>query len=135
MPDYWDLEKDSWPINILNKIAEAPQINSIWYSPGDTVSIKKNKSIRDLNIIDKNGKTYEHFIITEPILLKDLLKEDSQEQSFRFLCAFPIFKTELDYKLRNSATILIRRFLKKGVDEKINLYRTYCCRRRFLGLF
>ena len=128
LPDYWDLERHSWPIYWLNKIAQVPQKNNTWFGPGDTIPAGNPPQPLSEQF------TANHFILSEPLLLKDILSGDEWEnEAFQFLSIIPIFQPETGFKLRNSSTVLIHRLQNKGVSEMIDIYRTSVCRKRILG--
>ncbi len=129
LPEYWDIKSDSWPVEILNRIAAAPQKNNTWYSPGDTVKLKEAISH---TFEGPSIDGFKHFIMSEPMLHTDLAKETL---TFKYLAIFPIFEYEFDYKMRNSATVLIKKLKKKGLSEKFDVYRKSVCRKRILGMF
>ena len=129
LPDYWNLDNQSWPIHWLNRIAQVPQKNETWFGNGDT--IPAGYPPEDLQ---ENFKA-NHFILSRPIFLEEYLAGEKWKGDFQPLAIIPIFKTEVDYKLRNSHTILFRKFNKLGVSELVDPYRPSTCRKRVLGMF
>ncbi len=127
LPDYWNLENSPWPITWLNQLAEVPQKNKTWYGPGDTIPAG--------NPPEGLSSTFKanHFMLSEPIALKEHF--DMLDTPIRFFAVIPIYQVELDYKIRNSATILTNRLIAKSYDEKLDVYRDIVCRKRILGLF
>ena len=125
LPDYFSLKNETWPIDWLNKIAAIPQKNKTWFGIGDSIPAgNPPKSI-------SATFTANYFVIMEPDRMKNIFLNNEKIQ---FLAVVPIFEQELDYKLRNSHTILFEKFAKKGVTEMIDVYRTSVCRKRILGL-
>ncbi len=128
LPAYWKIENEEWPLHWLNRLAELPQKNKTWYGPGDTIPAG--------NPPEQLSQTFEanHFMLAEPILLATELKSERAKQiETCFFAVIPILQPELDYKLRNSATVLTSRLIHKGHTEMVDTYRTSVCRKRFLG--
>jgi Suppressor of fused protein (SUFU) len=129
LPDYWKLDTMTWPLNWLNRIAELPQKNTTWFGNGDTIPAGNPPEE-----IDETLKA-NHFILSRPILLDGILSGGGwKEKHFQMLAVIPIFQREIDYKLRNSHSMLFKKFEKKKITEKLDLYRQSCCRKRLLAL-
>lgn len=128
LPNYWDIDQNKWPIYWLDKLAQVPQKNNTWYGPGDTIPAgNPPKSLTEK--FEAN-----HFMLVEPIeVAEEFDKMNFTEMNVKFFGIVPIFQQELDYKLRNSAKVLTQRLQKKGYSEKIDLFRSPVCRKRFLG--
>jgi hypothetical protein len=129
LPDYWNLEVKPWPVNWLERIARVPQKNDTWFGNGDT--IPAGYPAEDM----EEGFKANHFILSRPIRLSEQFKDSNWKASYSPLAVIPIFQTEVDFKLRNSHTILFKKFAKKGVTELIDPYRVSTCRKRVIGLF
>lgn len=128
LPEYWNLETKDWPIHWLNRIAQVPSKNDTWFGLGDTMPAGNPPG----PISDELSA--EYFILNHPNFLSVQFQKDWAED-FQLLAVIPIFKTEFDYKTRNSHTILFRKFDKKAITEMIDNYRESACRKRVLGMF
>lgn len=130
LPDYWDLNNDTWPIDWLNKLAEIPQKNSTWFGPGDT--IPAGNPPRALS----DRFPANHFMLVEPLKVKDVLEDPIfKTAGIQFMGIIPVLQQELDYKIRNSATVLMARLVKNNYTEQVDLFRQAVCRKRFLIFF
>ncbi len=130
LPDFWNIEVENWPIEWLDRLACVPQKNDTWFGPGDT--IPAGNPPEELSDRFKAN----HFMLIEPITLGSFFENENwQALDIRFLGVVPISQDELDYKIRNSATVLTEKLKKANHTEKVDLFRTSVCRRRFLGLF
>lgn len=128
LPDYWNIEQMDWPVQWLNRIAQVPQKYSSSFGHGDTIPAGNPPEE-----LDDKLKT-NHFILSHPNLLDaSLTGKKWEDMDFQMLAVFPIFQTEVDFKLRNSATILFKKLAKKQITEKIDQYRNSVCRKRLLG--
>lgn len=121
LPEYWKVEDKSpehqWPIHWINRIAEVPQKNSSWFGPGDTIPAgnpPKNLSTQ----MEEN-----HFVLVEPMKMEMLTEVLVEDKTIRFLAIIPIYQKELDYKLRNSAKVLMAKFQHKNNTEELDNYR------------
>ena len=127
LPEYWNLELETWPIYWLNRIAQVPQKNDTWFGHGDT--IPAGNPPEELSPI----LAANHFILARPKALVEMFNK-TWDNPVNMLAVIPIFQKELDYKLRNSYSVLFDKFEKNSIDEKIDTYRTSCCRKRILGM-
>jgi hypothetical protein len=128
LPDYWNLKNLDWPIHWLNRIAQVPQKFTSSFGHGDTIPAGNPPGELD-DKLEAN-----HFIISLPNLLKkELSGKDWEEMDFKMLAVLPIFQTEVDFKLRNSATVLFKKMEKKQITELVDQYRSSVCRKRILG--
>tara|TARA_B100000809_G_C15029220_1_gene491296 strand:- start:241 stop:930 length:690 start_codon:yes stop_codon:yes gene_type:complete len=121
LPDYWKVSEKSpehsWPIHWLNRIAEVPQKSNSWFGPGDTLPAG-NPSKNISSMMEEN-----HFILAEPMKIQKLTELELNDKKIRFLSIIPIYQKELDYKLRNSAKVLIAKYQHKNYNELIDNYR------------
>jgi hypothetical protein len=130
LPDYWRIDDHIYLVDYLEKIAQIPKKNQTWFGPGDTIPTAKTP----VALSDKLRQAY--FILSEPLLLKnELTKVKTEHKNIRFFAIIPIFDTEFDYKMRNSAKVLIAKMQYKNVNELLDYYRTPVARKRILGLF
>jgi len=128
LPSYWNLKDNNWPLLWLNKLAELPQKKSTWYGPGDTIPAGSPP--------EKLSPDFaaNHFMLVQPIELEhELTTNFNSELGVKFFGIIPLFQQELDYKIRNSATVLTSRLTKKTQTEKLDTFRTPVCRKRVLG--
>lgn len=130
LPAYWKLKDRPWPIKWLNLIAQIPQKNKTWFGAGDTIPAGNPPEALDERL---KANT---FIIAPPILHKeDFQAKGSAAPKFQLMAVMPIFQNELDYKMKNSHTMLFKKFENKGVSEQLDLFRTSVYKRRFFGMF
>ena len=130
LPDYWELNNDTWPIDWLEKLAEIPQKNNTWFGPGDTIPAgNPPKALSD-------RFPANNFMLVEPLKVKDVVEDPIfKTAGIQFMGIIPISQEELDYKIRNSATVLMARLVKNNYTELVDLFRQAVCRKRFLNFF
>ena len=77
----------------------------------------------------------DHFLLIEPIVLKEEFSEIKiNNEEITFLAVIPLFKKELDYKMKNGAYSLLRRLKKNAVTELFVMKRPMVLKRKFFGL-
>lgn len=124
LPEYFNLEQNSWPIEWLECIARVPQKNKTWFGHGDTIPAG-NPPVE----VDPQFKA-NHFILSRPIHLSETFSAN-RLGNYSFLAVIPIFQREVDYKLKNSHTMLFNLFEKKKITEELDLYREDVRKKRF----
>lgn len=128
LPDFWKIQDIDWPLHWINRLAEVPQKNNTWFGPGDTIPAGNPPEI----LSDRFPAN--HFMLVNPIEATPILAHESiLNAGIRFFGILPICQPELDYKIRNSWSVLLARLQKKGHSEKVDLFRSSVCRKRFLG--
>ena len=128
LPEYWDIEKNNWPIHWLNRIAQVPQKNKTSFGIGDTLPAGNPPNPLDEKFLA------EYFVLLEPMLLHDELVTQHSE-NFKWLAVVPIFKKEFDFKLQNSTTALLKKFEVQNVTEMVDTFRLPVGRKKFMGIF
>jgi hypothetical protein len=130
LPEYWTVDKNHWSVDYINKIAQIPQKNNTWFGPGDTIPTANPP----IQITEKLKQSF--FILSEPMLLEEKLKIIIlTDKTVRFFAIIPIFKPEFEYKMRNSAKVLIAKMQYSKMNEMVDEYRKPVARKRILGLF
>jgi hypothetical protein len=130
LPDYWDLQKNPWPVTWLNRLAEVPRKNKSWFGPGDTIPAGKPPVF-----VDEKLKT-DYFVLSPPVMLESSLATGNDvDPGFKMLAVIPIFRKEFDYKMQNSGTLLLQKLAAKNVTEMIDIFREPVARKKFMGMF
>ena len=127
-----DLSKDQhyWPVRWLKTIARLPHHQDTWVSLGHTIP-NGNPPVPFSSATKLCG-----WILSVPLLFGrqfGRLQIDN-EKSVNFLSLVPIYKEEMEFKLRKGARPLIERLVRNKVNEIVNLNRQNVCKKRF-GLF
>ncbi|MDC1403821.1 suppressor of fused domain protein [Crocinitomicaceae bacterium] len=131
LPRYWDInEKDNpnrqWPADWLEKLVKHLQEKNGWFGPGHTIQC--DKEFKALSETMKEN----HFIMVDPILLKEKLQPlQVGEKQIHFLGIIPMFGDEMDYKQGKGTHKLLKKFLAKGIDEKLDDFRETVLKSRF----
>ena len=126
LPEYMEVNASHWSVYWLNRIAEVPAKFDTWFGVGDTIPAGNPPEII-FEPFEAN-----HFMLTPPILMDGFFKHDQiQKKGIHFMAIVPISQDELDYKLRNSWSVLLKRIQKKRYTEKVDNFRTSVCRKRW----
>lgn len=114
---------------LFTKIASLVTEKNSWIGAGHTFP-----NISDEPTISKFTEM-DHFMLVEPALLKeDLSGINTDEKELTFLFVIPLFKKELDFKMKNGAYSLMKRMRKHALTEKFEMKRPSCLKRKFFGL-
>jgi len=129
LPPFWNIKNHEWPINWLDRIACIPQKNKTWFGNGDTIPAGNPPEYLHEAFLGN------HFMICKPDHLEDVFSgEEWMKSGFEMMAVMVLFQLEVDFKLRNSHTVLIKKLKKKGVTEVFDPYRVSSCRKRILGM-
>lgn len=137
LPPDWPLaqeafedENNYWPIRWLKNLARLPHEYDTWLGWGHTVP---------------NGDPAEPvaegtklccMMVMHPVLAPEefLTLEVSPEKKINFYAMFPLYREEVDLKLKKGAEALVEKFQQAQVSEIIDPTRKNTCKKRF-GLF
>jgi Suppressor of fused protein (SUFU) len=139
LPANWDIPKvyDTmtdeghwWPIRCLKHLARFPHEYDTWLSESHTVP---------------NGDPPEPFagntqlccaLLAPPLLFGDGFRslEISESKTVNFYALLPIYKEEMEFKLKRGGEKLYERFDREGVNELLDINRRNVCHKRF-GIF
>jgi hypothetical protein len=73
----------------------------------------------------------EYLIFLDPIFMEDALQPlEFADRNVHFLSIVPIFGDELDYKMGKGTHKIIRKFIAKKIDERLDDYRVSVLRTR-----
>jgi hypothetical protein len=132
LPDYWkhdDMENPNhkWVWDQIAFMSPLPKERETWFGSGHTIPFKKDES----EISEKYQQAY--FLMIEPFVLeREMQPFTSGDNLVTFLSIVPLFKKEFDYKNKSGAHHLLRKFLKKGVSEKVDMFRLCVVKRKRL---
>ena len=132
LPDYWkpdDLESQNhkWVWDQITFMSSFPKERETWFGPGHTIPYSKDGS--------PISEKYEQvaFLMAEPYVLEEEMKPMlTESDSITFLAVIPLFKNELDFKNKSGTHLLLRKFLKKGISEKVDMFRQCGVRKKWL---
>ena len=123
IPEYWDLTDPEnpeirWLFEWLNRITTYTINNNTWLGDGHTYNCTKYGKQLSTTI------RQDHLFISNPIFLEDeLTPVELEDKTIHFWALIPIFGDEMDYKQGKGTVKLKKKFLTKGVTEKLDEYR------------
>ena len=132
IPEYWDLTTTEnpevrWLFEWLIRITTYTIDNKTWLGDGHTYNCTKygeqlSPAIRQ-----------DHLFISNPIFLEDELTPIVlEDKTIHLWSLIPLFGDEMDYKQGKGTVKLKKKFLIKGVTEKLDEYRQSCLKNRWL---
>ncbi len=136
LPPDWPLDEQSfeddanyWPIRWLKTIARMPHEYETWVGSGHTIP---------------NGDPPEPFGSNTKMCCMLLLQSSLVEEGFHqlkvggktinFYALFPLYKEEMEAKLKKGSDYLMEKFDKEQITELLDVGRKNSCR-KFMGLF
>jgi hypothetical protein len=122
--EYW------WPIRCLKYLARLPHEYDTWLAEGHTIP---------------NGDPPEPFanntqlccaLLTPPLLFgaEFMSLKIREDKTINFYALLPIYKEEMEFKLKHGGEQLYDRFDQAGINELLDINRKNVCRKRF-GIF
>jgi hypothetical protein len=132
VPEYWDIMNREnsdyhWLFEWLIRIKNYTINNTTWLGDGHTYNCTKH-SEQLSNTLKQN-----HLFISNPVFLEDELAPiQVEEKTIHFWALIPLFGDEMDYKQGKGTVKLKKKFLIKGVTEKLDEFRQSCLKNRWL---
>lgn len=124
LPSYWEWEDLSnpqmnWIFEWIQRLAKYVVEKESWFGHGHTMPC--GKEMKSLSATMKQN----HFMLLNPMLLEqELAPIKLEDKTIQFLAIVPIFPDEMDYKQGKGTVKLLRKLINKGVDEKLDDYRS-----------
>jgi len=132
VPEYWDLTNPEnpqvrWLFEWLIRVATYTIDNKTWLGDGHTYNCTKYGEQLSTTM------RQDHLFISNPIFLEDeLTPVELEDKTIHFWALIPLFGDEMDYKQGKGTVKLKKKFLIKGVNEKLDEFRQSCLRNRWL---
>jgi hypothetical protein len=137
LPRHWKLDEASfqseqwyWPVRLLKSMARFPHKHATWFGFGHT--IPNGDPARPYAPDTKLCGAIVLPPVTVPADFRELTIDLRKRITFYSLV--PLYREELDFKLRKGADALLDKFDAKGINDLVEIDRANVGR-RFLGLF
>jgi hypothetical protein len=132
VPEYWSLTDTEnpdvkWMYEWLAKVQKYTTDNFTWLGDGHTYNCAKH-----VNQLSSKIKQNHLFLSTPIFLERELTPIQLVGKTIHFFGVIPIFSDEMDYKQGKGTVKLKKKFLLKGVTEKLDEFRQSCLRNRWL---
>lgn len=130
LPTYWDLDDHDnpncgWIYDWIFRLEQFVGEKQTWFGPGHTIPCGSPPAKISPLMLE------EYFIFLDPIFTADVMKPlESEGKTVHFLSIVPLFGDELDYKMGKGAHKLIRKFVSRKIDERLDDYRVSVLRTR-----
>jgi len=124
LPSYWEWEDlehpgTNWVFHWIQRLARYVQEKESWFGHGHTMPCGA-----EMKCLSETMKQ-NHFILMNPMLLeRELEPVKLPDMTVYFLAIVPIFPDEMDYKQGKGTLKLMRKFVNKGVSEKLDDFRS-----------
>lgn len=143
LPEVWNLEAKSyedmaevfkdennyWPIRWLKNIARFPHEYDTWVGYGHTIP-----NGADAEPFADNTKLGCMILFPSLTLSDDFFElKINAEKEINFYCLYPIYKEEMNFKLKKGSDALISKFEKNNIYDVLDINRTNTCLKK--GLF
>lgn len=132
LPTYWDLDdfanpNFNWVYEWLFKLEHFAKEKQTWFGPGHTIPCGNPPAPLSANM------KQEYLIFLDPLFMQDSLQPIVvDDKTVHFLSIVPIFGDELDYKMGKGTHKMIKKFIARKVDERLDDYRPSVLRSRML---
>jgi len=130
LPTYWDLDefKDpnfSWTYEWIHTLEQFVREKETWFGPGHTIPCGNPPAPISANM------QQEYLIFLDPIFTGDAMRPmEVDGKTIHFLSIVPIFGDELDYKMGKGTDKIVRKFVQRKIDERLDDYRYSVLRSR-----
>lgn len=137
LPPDWPLEEEAiqdennyWPMRLLKEIARFPHLYKTWFSVGHTIPNGDPPKP-----YANNTEMCGVLLLPSAIMPSEFLEIKTPNKKIVLLSLMPLYKEEMDYKLRKGTDKLIDAFEKvfasPGDMEVLDVKRKNSCKRKF----
>ena len=129
LPKEWDLKHESfddernyWPIRIMKEIMMSPHKNKTWFGFGHSYGHEDDGEFAE-------GIGFNSVMLAHSTELSDDFTQIELENDkvIDIYTLIPLYKEELEFKIKNSARDLLKRFDKFGIEEIVKVGRKNVC--------
>lgn len=130
LPTYWDMEdlenpNFNWVYEWIFTLEHFVREKETWFGPGHTIPCGNPPS--RISTLMKQ----EYFLFLDPMFLQQALEPlKVNGKTIHFLAIVPIFGDELDYKMGKGTHKIVKRFINRKIDERLDDYRSSVLRSR-----
>lgn len=131
LPTYWDFEdhtnpNSNWIFEWLFRLENFVYEKNTWLGPGHSIPCGNPPTA--ISSLMKQ----EYFMFFDPMFLSTVLAPlTSADKTIYFLSIVPIFGDELDYKMGKGTHNIVKKFMARKTDERLDDYRFSVLRSRF----
>ncbi|WP_138495282.1 suppressor of fused domain protein [Paenibacillus pinistramenti] len=126
----FDIEENYWPIRWLKTLARLPHEYETWLYWGHTVPNGDPAQPFAANT------SFSGMILSFPTVVEEVNSfftlRLADDRDVHFLGLIPLYKEEMDLKLKSGAEVLFEKLEKAGVNEIVNIKRKNTAKKGFL---
>lgn len=136
LPSDWNIDQDAfkdennyWPVRWLKTIARFPHEYDTWVGHGHTIPNGEHA-----DPFAENTKFGCMLLLPSLTLSPEFYNlKINEDKTINFYCLYPLYKEEMDFKLKKGIDRLLDRFEKFHVSDIVNVTRQNSCLKK--GLF
>jgi hypothetical protein len=121
-------ENTYWPVRWLKTIARLPHSFNTWVGWGHTIPNGENAEP-----FAESTKLGCVMLLPSIALPKEFFELKTDKKTINFLCLFPLYKQEMEFKLKHGSDKLLDRFDEYGISDIVDPKRKNVCEKK--GLF
>ncbi|HZY80331.1 MAG TPA: suppressor of fused domain protein [Cyclobacteriaceae bacterium] len=137
LPVEWKIDEKSfkdennyWPIRWMKIIARFPHQYNTWVGWGHTIPNGENAA--GFASATKLGCM---ILLPSLNLPHDFFELKTGSKTIAFFCLYPLYKEEMDFKLKNGTDRLLDKFEEAGISDIVDINRPNSCAPQKKGLF
>lgn len=122
-------ENTYWPVRSLQFLTRFPHEYDTWLGPSHTIP----NGDPPAPFADNTG--FSGMMLIWPVTLPEAFARlELPEKTLNFYLLFPLYREEMEYKLKKGSDALLNRLNKAGISPVVDIKRKNACAKRF-GLF
>ncbi len=128
MENVFSDENTYWPVRWLKTIARFPHSFNTWVGWGHTIPNGENA-----DPFAKSTKLSCIMLLPSITLTKEFFELITDKKTVNFLCLYPLYKEEMEFKLKHGSDKLLEKFDEFGIGDIVDTRRKNVCEKK--GLF
>lgn len=131
MENVFSDENTYWPVRWLKNVARFPHSYNTWVGWGHTIPNGENA-----DPFAESTKLGCVMLLPSITLPKEFFELPTFKKTINFLCLFPLYKEEMEFKLKNGSDKLLDKFDEHGISDIVDPTRKNVCeKRKLFGLW
>jgi hypothetical protein len=127
LPPNWVMEQEKfndenywWPFRALKELSKYPHENKTWLGYGHTFSSEDEYS--------PNCKFCGLILLNSISFSDEFMSIETPEKNVRIFSAIPLYKEEIDFKIKHGSAALMEKFEEYGIEEIVDINRPNVCK-------
>jgi hypothetical protein len=123
-------ENNYWPVRWLKIVARLPHQYNTWVGYGHTIPNGENS-----DPFASGTKLGCVILLPSLTLPQDFFELKTEHKTITFFCLYPLYKEEVDFKMKYGTDKLLDEFDKSGISDILDVNRPNACASKKKGLF